>query len=240
MGCTSSKTGANVYPGNKQSQSLPHFVSHGSGGALTPASPTTAHRASMIQVTVPPGTSPGQTIRVQAPNGPAHDIMVPHDQYSGSSFTVEFSGANSADPSARPVPLPPSSNPAYTPPTTSTAAYGNSHATASTDERYHPNNNYYNNTNNNRLDDGFVSGFNNPHYTPPPQAAATVLPDTSSTPPVEYPTVQAVPVSDSYPAAATASTTPNYSAAPAYHNPAPSTNTTSDPYAGIPSIFRPP
>lgn len=251
MGCTPSKTGANVYPGDKSSQKLSHFVSQGNGSPLTPAS-SARNEANMIKVTVPAGVSPGQTIRVQTPNGQTHDIAVPSQQYSGSSFTVEFSAGN-YDNNMTTTPttvLPPSNNPAYT--STATSTYSNYNTTSNYNTNY---------ATNNRADDGFASGNNNPNYTPPPQATAAVLPDIPDEPDIRlqsFPTAQAVPVSHTNTAHSQSSSnaypqSPNGTSSyqPASYNATPTnnnnvyqmnsnTNNDNDRYAGVPSIFRPP
>ena len=227
MGCTPSKTGANVYPGNKKSQILSHFVSQGNGRPLTPAPNT--NTANPTKVTVPAGVSPGQTIRVQSPNGESHDIIVPSGQYSGSSFTVEFAagGNNNYGTSTPNTILPPSNNPAYTP--IATPSHNNYNTSSNYDSNY---------ASNSRADDGFASGFNNPNYTP--QATATILPVTPEISAQSYPTVQAVPVTNtntaySQSAYGTSTYQPNnYNATPTLNN------YDDDRYAGVPSIFRPP
>ncbi|CAJ1954413.1 unnamed protein product [Cylindrotheca closterium] len=119
MGCSSSSMAQ--YPGNrmpaqaphqpaaneynKDGQAMSHFVSYGGGNALVlqqggpqvgavpvgHAKPNNSPE--YVQVTLPPGVEPGQTIQVQAPSGRLNEIVVPPGMGPGSCFTVEFAEA---------------------------------------------------------------------------------------------------------------------------------------------------
>ena len=109
MGCASS---AHTYPGERinaqaphspapsqfqNGQATAHFVSYGGGNALVLqqggnsfTQTSSMQKKELVQVTLPPGVSPGQKIHVQAPNGRLNEITVPDGMGPGSTFTVEF------------------------------------------------------------------------------------------------------------------------------------------------------
>ena len=103
-------------------------------------------------VTLPDGVFEGQTIHVQAPDGQLNAIVVPAGFGPGSTFTVEFAGAETAPTPAAP---PPSTKETYS----SSSSYATPVAAAAAAPA--------------GGDDGFASGFNNPHYKPVPTANAT-------------------------------------------------------------------
>eukprot|EP00542_Grammatophora_oceanica_P010776 CAMPEP_0194044312 /NCGR_PEP_ID=MMETSP0009_2-20130614/15808_1 /TAXON_ID=210454 /ORGANISM="Grammatophora oceanica, Strain CCMP 410" /LENGTH=178 /DNA_ID=CAMNT_0038688809 /DNA_START=105 /DNA_END=641 /DNA_ORIENTATION=+ len=89
-------------------QATAHFVQYGGGNALVladgpnPSNPQPQQggggaygkpQKEFVQVTLPAGVNPGDTIHVQAPSGATNAIIVPEGMYAGSTFTVEFDDA---------------------------------------------------------------------------------------------------------------------------------------------------
>lgn len=156
---------ANQFGNNGQATS--HFVSYGGGNALVlqqggmahpqvGATPATS-QPQYVQVTLPAGVEPGQTLRVQAPNGRLNEIIVPPGMGPGSTFTVEFAEEAPAQKFSDPIKPVTSSN-QYTPPGAVAAT-----ATAIPANDLPPQHNYD--------DGGFANALDNPNFVP--SAAAT-------------------------------------------------------------------
>lgn len=152
------------YPGNRRKANAPyappasqfsggqattHFVSYGGGNALVlkqggmeqpQMGAAAAKPPEYIQVTLPEGVEPGQSIRVAAPDGRLNEIVIPPGFGPGSTFTVEF-----ADPDS-----PPKQEEAY-------SSYDSQPAVAAPVAVARPPPQI-----NNDGDDGFATGFNNP------------------------------------------------------------------------------
>ena len=67
--------------------------------AVAPAPPTTHSAAAVVvklTVTVPQGISGGDLVRVAAPDGSYHSIMVPNGLSSGQQFSVELLATSSS------------------------------------------------------------------------------------------------------------------------------------------------
>jgi hypothetical protein len=173
MGCTSSSQ----YPGSRvqaqapyrpnanefnNGQATSHFVRYGGGNALVlqqggmahpqVGATTAASQPQYVQVTLPAGVEPGQTIRVQAPDGRVNEIIVPPGMGPGSTFTVEFAEEAPSHKFSEPTKPATTAN-QYTPP-------GEVAPTASA----FPANDIP--QGNNDHDDGFASAFNSPNFTP--------------------------------------------------------------------------
>lgn len=66
----------------------------------------------LFLVTLPPNVYPGDTLRVQAPDGKMNDIIVPQGLYPGDRFHVQFAYEESPPPAFA---IPFDSNSAYSP-----------------------------------------------------------------------------------------------------------------------------
>ena len=168
-------------------QATAHFVTHGTGNALTLVQADGSHApqqgkpAQFIQVTLPEGVYEGQTIHVQAPDGRKNEIVVPAGFGPGSTFTVEFADATTPAPPDTKIPVEQAAamNDTRPPPTAAATAVPPSVAAPA--------------------NDGFVAGFNNPNYRPPQQQYTQVhaVHTTTADPDIDlsaYPSSQATPV----------------------------------------------
>jgi hypothetical protein len=125
-------------------------MAHPQVGATTAASQT-----QYVQVTLPAGVAPGQTIRVQAPNGRLNEIVVPPGMEPGSTFTVEFAEEEPSQKFSEPT------KPATMANQYQYAAPGEIAPSASAIPA-----NDIPQGNNNNHDDGFASAFNSPSFAP--------------------------------------------------------------------------
>lgn len=84
-----------------------HFAPTPGGNALTLQPGSGGGGEGFINVTVPAGVNPGDTIHVRDPNGNTNAVVVPPGMGPGSNFMVQFdAGAQPPQPFSQPTPDP--------------------------------------------------------------------------------------------------------------------------------------